>query len=359
MNNFLCRSVVLMAVLQTVLAMEFKNCQECSMMNSGRNFMCDFDGQLPTEEYNLACCEPNDPDPYCQTSETNTCSGSYQDTQHNFFTYCPLINSTGCSIYTNDMVLEASTANQTFSKTNLRYKDAVYKIKTVDACYYQVQNPTLYYTSGSVYLKFPTIEDGVQVYLNAGSDVRNSSVALVDNNSSVKAGDEFIIDQSLNYVITTVPRYNSYNTSFTFEYYTDGVEYEWYELYYFQFFVKNPNGEKMLYIAIACAAMFVCVYCCCFGCCIYRCCCKKTKVGDFSSNELTASGYEKNKDGNKSSMPIHELASMSSDVDDSHTMAGDTVLKKESKAKRDAELKDAYSNPFKQQNIDKNRSKFN
>jgi len=260
------------------------------------------------------------------------------------------------------MVIEASTANSSFTKSNLRYKDAVYKIKTVDSCFYQVQNPTYYYSSGNVYLKFPEIEDGVKVYLNAGADVRNSSVALVDNNSSVQAGQEFMIDQSLNYIITTVPQYNSYNTSFTFEYYTDGAEYPWYELYYYQFFTKNPNGEKMLYIAYACAGMFVCLFCCCFGCCVHRCCCKsKSRVGDFTSNELTASGYEKNK-GNQdnSNMGLgNELASMSSDVDDSHTMAGDTTLKKESKAKREAELKEAYSNPFKQQNIDRNRSKMN
>ena len=42
-------------------------------------------------------------------------------------------------------------------------------------CYYQLGNPTLYYLSGNVYIKFTKIEEGVSVYINAGSDVRNMS----------------------------------------------------------------------------------------------------------------------------------------------------------------------------------------
>jgi hypothetical protein len=60
-------------------------------------------------------------------------------------------------------------------------------------CYYQVGNPTLYYTSISkevkVYIKFTKIEKGVQVYLNAGSDVRNMTKSFVTSNNTVTVGD--------------------------------------------------------------------------------------------------------------------------------------------------------------------------
>ena len=61
-------------------------------------------------------------------------------------------------------------------------------------CYYQVGNPTLYYLSGKVFIKFTKIEKGVKVYLNSGSDVRNMTEALVKSNATVKEGDQFEID---------------------------------------------------------------------------------------------------------------------------------------------------------------------
>lgn len=91
-------------------------------------------------------------------------------------------------------------------------------------------------------MKFTDIEEGVKVYLTAGSDYTNASVALVDYNRTVELDKQYEIDQSLNYIISAIPNKNSFNTSFTFEYYTDGVEYPFFELYYNQWFHKNPNG---------------------------------------------------------------------------------------------------------------------
>ena len=58
-------------------------------------------------------------------------------------------------------------------------------------CYYQVGNPRLYYLSGKVFIKFTKIEKGVKIYLNAGSDVRNMTEALVLSNATVKEGGQF------------------------------------------------------------------------------------------------------------------------------------------------------------------------
>ena len=102
-------------------------------------------------------------------------------------------------------------------------------------------NPTLTYNPGAkVFLKFTEKEEGVDLYINAGSDVNNASITLVNNNNWVEVDRLFEIDQSVQYIIVAVPKYNNYNTSFTFEYYTDGVAFPWYELFYNTWFVKHP-----------------------------------------------------------------------------------------------------------------------
>ena len=191
--------------------------------------MCQYNGFLPTEDpYNIACCDNSDHE-FCKANSQNLCSGSFNDQRHAFFSYCPLINSTGCGAYGgNGTQIEASTEKKSFTYSNLRYKDKDYKFKSVDSCYYQVMNPTFYYTSGKLYIKFTQIESGVEVHLTAGADVRNNSVSVVPNNQTVEVGELYAIDQTLNYLVYAVPKYNNYNTSFTFEYYTDGVAYPWY-----------------------------------------------------------------------------------------------------------------------------------
>ena len=204
-HNGIFRSSLLHLLIGVIMieastAMQIMNCYECAQRNSGRNNMCNFAGRLPSSDpYSVACCDPNDSHEYCQTTVAdNTCSPSYNEAQHNFYTYCPRINSTGCGIYdtasSQNFEIEASTTNQSFTFDALRYKDAAYKFKSVDACYYQVMNPTLYYSKGNIKVRFDQIEKGVKLYINAGSDVRNCSVTLVDYNRTVTVGDEFELD---------------------------------------------------------------------------------------------------------------------------------------------------------------------
>jgi hypothetical protein len=73
-------------------------------------------------------------------------------------------------------------------------------------CYYQIGNQPYYFKSGNVKVIFTKIETGVDVYINAGSDVRNMSKVIVPNNASVSVGKEYLIDQSVNFVITGIPK---------------------------------------------------------------------------------------------------------------------------------------------------------
>lgn len=105
-----------------------------------------------------------------------------------------------------------------------------------------MQNPTYFYQNGTVFLKFTKVEEGVIVYLTAGSDYKNATVVMEEKNRTIVIGKVYEIDQSLNYIITAIPKKNSFNTSVSFEYFTDGEEYPFFELYYNQWFTKNPNG---------------------------------------------------------------------------------------------------------------------
>ena len=98
--------LISMAIVISLLAINgvkgvlYMNCMDCAKSNSGYNFMCAYDGHLPTTDvYNQACCYPGDPSPFCQPSDTNICSASRLHDGHHFYTKCPLVNATGCGLY--------------------------------------------------------------------------------------------------------------------------------------------------------------------------------------------------------------------------------------------------------------------
>ena len=73
----------------------------------------------------------------------------------------------------------------------------------------------------------------MQMFITAGSDFNNCSIDIHENNHSIEVGSVFQLDQSLNYIITTIPDFESYNTTFAFEFYTNGTEYPWFERTYY------------------------------------------------------------------------------------------------------------------------------
>lgn len=104
-------------------------------------------------------------------------------------------------------------------------------------------NPTYYYSTGNVYVKFKKVQSGVDVFISGGMDYDNATVTVQDGDAKVQLNKEYKIDQSINFIITAVPEYNNYHTTYEFEYWTDGVEYPLWERFYLTSFVKNPNGE--------------------------------------------------------------------------------------------------------------------
>lgn len=303
MELFKQTTVLLICLAGLTASMEIKSsCFDCANTNNGWNYMCLFDGKLQTNDpFAVACCNSDDSHEYCQASATNICSRSYNDAKHSFYTNCPRINSTSCGLdqAETDMRIDVGTQKQTFQLDTLRYKNADHKFKTVDICYYQVMNPLYTYISGNVYLKFTSMEKGVKLYLNAGSDVRNSTIDMQDQNRTIELEKEYKIDQSLNFIVTAIPEWNSYNTSFSFEYYTDGEIYPWYEYSFLQgqnFYKTHNKGDLLFYASIGFASVLLALFLCCCYVCFTRICCKRaSQVDVFKQTEMSVRDYEMRK----------------------------------------------------------------
>ena len=79
-------------------------------------------------------------------------------------------------------------------------------------------------------------------------------------------------------MITAVPGKDKMDTKFAFEYYTDGTPYVWYERWYYKFFVKPENGQKMMLFVAVCAGLLILLFCCCLCICCNMCY-KRMKYG--------------------------------------------------------------------------------
>ena len=81
------------------------------------------------------------------------------------------------------------------------------------------------FKNGNVFLKFLNIEKGVSVYVNSGSDVRNMTKSVsgtAKKNETAKIDTQYQLPMGESFIITAIPNENSYNTTFEFEYYSDG-----------------------------------------------------------------------------------------------------------------------------------------
>jgi len=123
-------------------------------------------------------------------------------------------------------------------------------------------------------LKFKSVQKGVSVYVNGGSDFTNSSTMLEAKNSTVKIDVEYKLKASEYFIIVAVPDKNNYETKYEFEYWTDAEKYPWYELTYYEWFKKHHYGPTVEIMVIACLGliMLLCLVaiCCCIKNCLNR-----------------------------------------------------------------------------------------
>jgi len=110
----------------------------------------------------------------------------------------------------------AETDKKTFTNERLRYKTKDYKVPTFQACVYKFMTPPGGYTGGKVYLTIKKPESGVTLYLTMNG--KNVGPVPYDSEISVKTSESF--------TVTAVPKKDSYKTSFSMEYRTDGTKNE-------------------------------------------------------------------------------------------------------------------------------------
>ena len=135
----------------------------------------------------------------------------------------------------------------------------------------------------------------------------------------------YSVDQGSNFILTFVPSKDSDLTKFQITYWTDGKEYDWYLQYYYTWFFSSPQGETMMYLAIACVALCLCTLFCCIGFGIKQCCGSSNKI-DPSPSKTGGQFAQMNNTSQQSGtegMNELELESIHGSDDDRRTNNGD------------------------------------
>lgn len=65
------------------------------------------------DPWSVKCCAPNSRELECQPSDQNRCSQTYKESQFEFYTHCPLINTTSCGLKNKDDGLVLETQDKT------------------------------------------------------------------------------------------------------------------------------------------------------------------------------------------------------------------------------------------------------
>lgn len=93
-------------LMSTVLASHgsLRSCYECA--KQAKNYMCNW---KDNKDGLVACCEPGSKALYCQPSENNKCSPSFEVSKGMFFTNCPGIDKDLCKTDRKNLTLKATT----------------------------------------------------------------------------------------------------------------------------------------------------------------------------------------------------------------------------------------------------------
>lgn len=153
--------------------MELKeNCYACAA-GSNRNWICRAMDPLNSE---VTCCSPGDENQeWCKPTFSRICSQQLLEGPE-FFSYCPLINQTGCGIpysgNSSDLTLWARQEPTVFYWDQLRRTEGAEGFGNYSGvCVYAIGPPTLQYSSSTVYLKVTEIGPDVRLYLQSGKDI--------------------------------------------------------------------------------------------------------------------------------------------------------------------------------------------
>jgi hypothetical protein len=167
-----------------------------------------------------ACCSEGDVGSECFSSDSNVCSDTFNSNKGIFYASCPLNNHTMCTSGTST-IFEAESTPRTFSYDKLqRLSDTAGNPLQQDACTYEIKASTHGYKSGNLIIRFNDITE-TEAFLNVGSDVLNAQEVI---SASVVQYKEYSIDISKGSVFAIVIPKEGKSTSFSMQYWVDGVE---------------------------------------------------------------------------------------------------------------------------------------
>jgi len=134
------------------------------------------------------------------------------------------------------------------------------------------------YESGKLYIKFVTVDKGVTIYLNS-DDTAFTEVKITSQTNNF---NKYSINNNKSFRVTAVPKINSYDTKYTFDYCEDGFKNPnaaiWAKLDTHAVMLKSSSENKDLFtlisetkeIGIGAGSAVLLIIICCF----VRICCK-------------------------------------------------------------------------------------
>ena len=107
------------------------------------------------------------------------------------------------------------------------------------------------------------------------------------------------------FIITAIPNENSYNTTFEFEYYSDGEAHPAIVRFYNAMFVVPENGPTMLIVAIVILSLIM-IACCCFSLMFIRKRLHKDAMPNEGKHELVENDFSNSKNMDDADQTGHE-----------------------------------------------------
>ena len=196
------------------------NCMNCA---KSQNYFCqDTNKSGKTNPWEIQCCHDGSSNSLCQTSsgENRKCSAKFSASKGGYFGDCPDQSKSTCGLQYNydGLNIYANENKTSFSYEWLRYTTKYWKTVRYSACSYKIMNPPGGYDGGNIYFQVTKLEDGIKLYIQS-EDGTTIPDQLVSASSKV-----FKVANGKALKVTAVPSKDSFNTTFDFEYWTDGTK---------------------------------------------------------------------------------------------------------------------------------------
>jgi hypothetical protein len=156
-----------------------------------------------------------------------------------------------------------------------------------------------------------TTASNLTTYMYGGNSRSNASVPVLtvnNQNVSLIPGGVYTLDISTEAMLVMIPTYDKNITSFTFTYYIDGYEYNWW-----QKLIYGSKGHTYFIVALACAGAIALLILISLILVIVFCCCKKkSKVANKPYDSVNKTAGTRNNVLNDQNTRMDDLGKLNS-----------------------------------------------